>query len=154
MAAQPQTLKYRTDCRICGQAFIAAPLDIAIVGQANERLVHFVQKLAEHLQEKHPEAMQLIGMNIQDITGFLIVSVFQTQDPTLAGKLEGVRHTLHTVTRRIQITDQTIVEGLARLGMSTEEIEKVSPIMRDMRDALTEQGLYAPNSQPSNLVTL
>jgi hypothetical protein len=155
MAAQPQIAKYRTACRTCGQLFLSAPLDIPIIGHADERLVRFVQKLAEHLQTHHPDLMQRVGLTIQDMTGFIILSLFTSEDPTLIGKAEMVRHGFHRMTRSSDITDGVILDRLARAGFTKEEIEKVGPVMRDMRDALTEQGQYAPQSAPrSNLVSL
>lgn len=155
MAAQPQIAKYRTACRTCGQLFLSAPLDIPIVGHADERLVRFVQTLAEHIQTHHPDLMGRVGLTIQDMTGFLILSMFTSEDPTLIGKSEMVRYGFHRMTRNNDITDGTILDRLARAGFTKEEIERIGPVMRDMRDALTEQGQYAPQSaSPSNLVSL
>lgn len=156
MAAQPQQiLKYRTLCRICGQPFVAAPLDITIIGEADERLRKFVKRLTEHLKTRHPDAMALIDANVEDIKGVMVSGMFSTQDPLIAVCAERARYTLHTVTRKTQITDETIFDRLKNNGINQDAIDTVLPVMRDMRDELTEQGQYAPQSAPrSNLVSL
>lgn len=152
MAAQPQPLKYETRCRACGQIFRAAPLDIPVVGHADERLVKFVQALAAHIQKEHPDTMTLVAANIQEITGFLVLSVFESQDPSLTARFQSARYALQTATRQNKVTDETIQDKLAGLGLAQEEIEKVSPFIKDLRDFLCEEGSYKPKTGERKLV--
>lgn len=160
MSANPQPLvKYRTVCRIpgCGQEFQRSPLDIPIIGAPNDSVVRFVTHLMEHVQIKHPQAMQQISGAIQEYMGFLVLSMFQCQDPRLAEMYEGVRASIHKVSTRLTISDDEIRDRIARLGLDPDQEEGLNTLLRDMRDLLTEQGRYAPqNGQPAQkpLVTV
>lgn len=152
MAAQPQAIKYQTTCRICGQVFRAAPLDIPIIGQADRRLVQFVQALASHIQKEHPDTMNLVASNIQEVTGFLVLSTFRIEDPTLTARFQSMRYALQTVTRQNRVDDKTILDKLAGLGLSQPEIETVAPLVKDLRDFLCEEGSYKPKTGSPKLV--
>ena len=153
MSTQQQPIvKYKTVCRVpgCGQDFVSSPLDIPIIGQPNARVVHFVTKLMEHVQQKHPAIMQQISGALQEYTGFLVLTMFQWQDPQLQKMHESVRASIHKVSTRFTISDDEIQDRIARLGLEPEQEEGLNTLLRDMRDLLTEQGRYAPqNGQPA-----
>ena len=148
----PPNVEYVTRCRVqgCGKQFLSSPMDIPIIGQPNDRVVKFVTALLDHVQKKHPKAMMQISGAIQEYMGFLIVTMFQCEDPKLAQLQEQVRASIFKVSRRLTITDAEIQDRVARLGLDPDEEEGLQTLLRDMRDLLTEQGSYAPqNGQPA-----
>ena len=148
----PPNVEYVTRCRVqgCGKQFLSSPMDIPIIGQPNDRVVKFVTALMEHVQKKHPQHMQQISGAIQEYMGFLIVTMFQCEDPKLAQLQERVRASIFKVSRRLTITNEEIQDRVARLGLDPDEEEGLQTLLRDMRDLLTEQGNYAPaNGQPA-----
>ena len=145
-------LEYITKCRVpgCNKEFVSTPLDIPIIGQPNARVVKFVTALGEHIQKKHPQLMQNIAGAIQEYTGFLVVSLFEVNDPKLLEMRENIRATISKVSRRFQVSDADIQDRVARLELDPEQEEGLNILLRDMRDLLTEQGSYAPqNGQPA-----
>jgi hypothetical protein len=152
-------LEYITKCRVpgCNKEFVSTPVDIPIIGQPNARTVKFVTALMEHVQKKHPQMMQNIAGAIQDYTGFLVVSLFEVNDPKLLEMREHIRAIIAKVSRRFQISDADIQDRVARMELDSEDEEGLNVLLRDMRDLLTEQGRYAPqNGQPAQkpLVTV
>jgi hypothetical protein len=104
----------------------------------------------EHVQKKHPQAMMQISGSIQEFMGFLVVSMFQCEDPKLSQLQERVRASIAKVSRKLTITNEEIQDRVARLGLDPDEEEGLQTLLRDMRDLLTEQGNYAPqNGQPT-----
>lgn len=153
------SIDYTTKCAVpgCGKTFVSSALDIPIIGQPNDRVVKFVTALMEHLQAKHPQIMLTISQRIQEFMGFLVISMFEAQDPKLLELREHIRASLAKMSRRFQISNADIQDRVARLELDSEEEEGLNILLRDMRDLLTEQGTYAPkNGQPAErpLVTL
>lgn len=147
--AQP---KYTTRCRVpgCSQEFASSPFDIPIIGQPDQRVVKFVTGLMQHVQKKHPQAMQAIAASVQEYMGFMVVSMFECGDPKLTALFEHVRATIQQFSRRFQISDAEIQDRIARLELDPDDEEGLTILLRDMRDLLTEQGRYAPaNGQPT-----
>lgn len=148
----PTPPKYTTRCRVpgCNQEFASSPLDIPIIGQPNARVVKFVTLLMEHVQKKHPQAMQAISASVQEFMGFMVVAMFECGDPKLTAMFEHVRATVQKFSRRFQISDAEIQDRIARLELDPEDEEGLQILLTDMRDLLTEQGSYAPaNGQPA-----
>jgi hypothetical protein len=101
--------------------------------------------------------MQNIAGAIQEYTGFLVVSLFELNDPKLLEMREHIRATIAKVSRRFQISDADIQDRVARMELDSQDEEGLNILLRDMRDLLTEQGRYAPqNGQPAQkpLVTV
>jgi hypothetical protein len=152
-------LEYITKCRVpgCTKEFVSTPFDIPIIGQPNARVVKFIMALAEHLEKKHPQMIENIDGASKEYTGFLIVSLFEVNDPKLLEMRENIRATIAKVSRRFQISDADIQDRVARMELDSEDEEGLNVLLRDMRDLLTEQGGYAPqNGQPAQkpLVTV
>lgn len=161
---QLHTLKYTTRCRVPGcntgpnggpQEFTSSPLEIPIVGHPGDRVTKFVMALMSHLQSKHPEVMKQVSGSIAEFTGWLVVSAFACQDPSLAAVQERVRGGIHRASRRITLTDEQIQQRIAAVIQETgiEEADEVgmwteglNTLLQDMRDLLLEQGRYAPQS--------
>ena len=148
-----------TSCKIpgCAKRFVSSALDIPIIGQPNERVVKFVTALMDHLQAKHPDVMTRVSGAIQEYMGFIVVSLFELNDPKLLEMREQIRASLAQVSRRYQISNADIQDRVARLELDSDEEEGLNTLLRDMRDLLTEQGSYAPkNGTPADkpLVTV
>jgi len=156
MNGNTKPIKYRAVCNVCHRISYAPPLDIPIIGQGDAQIEQYIMgSLVGHLQSEHPEAWGLVASNIKEIGAFLACAMFELQDPAIQGRLNLLRYALHTATRKVRISDGTILDRLARAGFTTEEIERIGPVMRDMRDALTEEGQYKPEGvKDSNLVTV
>lgn len=154
----PPRPEYKTRCIVpgCGKAFVSDALDIPIIGQPNERVVKFITALMNHVQAKHPAAMTQISGAIQEYMGFLVVSMFDVEDPSIVQMKESVRATVFRFSRRMQITDADIQDRVARLELNPDQEEGLNILLRDMRDLLTEQGSYAPQVPTAQkpLVTL
>jgi hypothetical protein len=148
-------LKYRAVCNVCHQISYAPPLDIPIIGQGDVQIEQYIMAtLVGHLQSKHPDEWAQVASRIKEFAAFLACAVFELQDPAILQRLELARYALHTATRKAQITDEIILDRLARVGLAQKEIDAVAPLIRDMRDALTEEGAYKPEGvKDSNLVT-
>lgn len=152
-------LEYLTKCRVpgCTKEFVSSPLDIPIIGKPNERVVKFVTALMDHLGKKHPEVMMRVSNAIQEYMGFLVVSMFELNDPRLIEMRERIRAEIAVLSRRNNIPDSMIDGKIAELGFDDTDAEGLRILLRDMRDLLTEQGNYAPrNGTPTEkpLVTI
>jgi hypothetical protein len=147
-------LEYITRCRIpgCKKTFVSDPFGLEIIGKPGDRIVKFVSRLIEHAQTDHPQQWAQISGAIQQYMGFMIVRMFEIQDPQLLGMQEGIRAALHHFTTRLTITDEEIQSRVARIGLDPEQEEGVGLLLRDMRDLLTEQGQYAPQLSEKPLV--
>jgi len=142
------TLEYITKCRVkgCKKRFVSDPFEIAIIGKPDDKLVKFVSALYEHMAKEHPDHMQNISGSIQQIMGYMVAASFEIQDPQLLAMQEAIRHQLHKVTRRINVTDEQIVERVEATGIDDEYNEDVIGLIQDLRDLLTEDGRYAPQA--------
>ena len=153
----PPTLDYTTRCRVpgCTKTFVSSALDIPIIGQPNAQVVKFVTALMDHVDKKHPQAMVQISGAIQEYMGFLVVSMFECEDPKLLEMREHVRATIAKFSRRFIISDADIKDRVARLELDPDDEEPLAELLKDMRDVLCEQGRYAPQNgtQPAPLVT-
>jgi hypothetical protein len=146
-------IKYRAVCNVCHRTSYAPPLDIPIIGQGDAQIeLYIMTTLVGHLQAEHPEQWALVASRIKEFAAFLACAMFGLQDPAILQRLELARYALHTSTRKAQITDETILDRLARIGLSEEEIGNVFPVIRDMRDALTEEGQYKPENIPPSVL--
>ncbi len=57
---------------------------------------------------------------------------------------EAARAQLAALTRKNTATNDQILDRCAKIGLNEAEIAKVSPLLFEMRDYLTEQGKHAP----------
>jgi hypothetical protein len=153
MNGNTKPIKYRTVCNVCHRISYAPPLDIPIIGQGDAQIEQYIMAtLVGHLQAEHPDQWALIASRIKEFAAFLACAMFGLQDPAILQRLELARYALHTATQKAQITDETILDRLARVGLAQKEIDAVAPLIRDMRDALTEEGAYKPENAPASVV--
>ena len=85
--------------------------------------------------------------------GISIMNAYETTDPALLSMREMARLRLNTATRRMFFTDEQIEDAVVRLNLDPQDQQNVTEFAKQMRDALMEQGKYAPNfEQPTSLV--
>ena len=150
-----------------------------INGQIPQRLMDFQMKLLAHIQKaanwehkqfekalkRHAEQGGTIPdqaqarhlqawLDFQGRTalaqGTAIMNAYDTTDPALLQMREVARLRLHAVTRRMFFTDEMIVDAVQQLNLDLPDRENVVEFAKQMRDALLEQGQYAPKfEQPT-----
>ncbi len=144
--------KHITTCRICRQEFAASAFVPILNGGVDPRIQQFGTALSQHLLQKHSG----------ELSAFLIVTCFNLSDPILVQLFEPLRWAVQQNTRRANATDEQLAERTAKLKLDadTEEHDRqeVLAMFRDLRDYLTEQGVYGlkpaqPDSPVSQLVT-
>src|SRR6185436_19023267 len=122
--------KFITTCRVkdhnaiveCGQQIIDHAIDVPIIGEPpTVRTQRFMEALGKHLHRKHPMHAQLTMNMGAQFTGYLIAQSFRTEDPGLVAVQEQLRSHLFVMTRKNYITDEQIVETVAKLGATAEE---------------------------------
>lgn len=151
-----RALRYQTVCKICQRISYAPPLDIPIIGQGDAQIGEYIMgTLVGHLRSEHPDVWLQVEAKLQEIGAFLACGMFNLQDPAIVARLDLLRYALHTATRKNNISDDGILDRLNRIGLEENNVKAVAALITDMRDALTEQGQYAPQSAPpSNLITV
>ena len=136
-------LKHITTCRLCGQAFTDHPLDVPIVGQPpSARVQRFVRALYQHIEKRHqPNAAGILALTLL-AQGYLVVNLFESQDPALQESKESARAQLFSLMLKNRATDANLRSTLAALSLNEEEIGKVEPSFKQLRDYLTETGQF------------
>ena len=154
----------------------------ALNGQVPQRLTEFNLKLLGHIQKgaaweqkqiqravkQHQEnggtapdlsqARHLVAFNeflarVALAQGLGILAAFQTSDPGLNSMKEMARFKLHEVTRKFFFTDDMILDAVQKLNLDLPDQDNVVLFSKAMRDALLEQGQYAPKQeQPTGIV--
>jgi hypothetical protein len=138
------SVKYLTVCRLCQQKFSAVPMDATpIIGQPQEALIKFVRGLADHLMRKHPENFGGITQGGQIFQGFLTLALFDSQDPNIVRSREMARAEIHALTRRLSITDESLVKKLDAIwyrayGLPPQYTD-VLQLLREIRSVLLEE---------------
>lgn len=138
--------KYKAKCTQCGQVVAEFPiLDIPIIGEPDARAKKVMTILGTHIMTKHGDqfaaGMHLIG----DFQAFLIMSMFQTEDPSIQARAETVRAAIQRYTRKFTISDQQIQAAVVEIDSAGQlNAETVQKLFKEIRDVLTESGEHAP----------
>ena len=151
MSAQPingtsATGRYQAKCRICGKVVAEFPvLEIPVIGHPNEKAQKVLTILGTHIATRHHEQFVAGGQLVADFQAFLVMSQFETQDPTIGARAETIRAGLQALTRKYMLSDQHIEQAIVALDSQNQlNTETVGALIRQLRDVLTEQGQYAP----------
>jgi hypothetical protein len=89
-----------TRCTLCNRKFYG-PRGPAVVGeQPSGRMAHFVQQLGEHIAQAHPEQSQMMMLRIWEFQGWLLLSLFDTDDPKVSDQRDRFRWLIHQATLR------------------------------------------------------
>lgn len=131
-----------TTCRVCGEQFTTP--SVAIIGQtADQRIGEFGGRLAQHILTKHKEIAVYAATMQQQFDGMLCLMNFNIAEPELTDQLDQIRFQINRLTRRAVVSDETIMQRVAELGLLNPADEsKVYQLLKDMRDVLEERGRY------------
>jgi hypothetical protein len=89
-----------TRCTICNRKFYG-PRGPTVVGeQPAGRMAHFVQQLGQHIAQAHPEQSQVMMLRIWEFQGWLLLSLFDTDDPKVSDQRDRFRWLIHQATLR------------------------------------------------------
>lgn len=154
----------------------------ALTGQVPQRLTDFNLKLLGHIQRgaeaeqkqvqramkhhqehggpppdltaaRHLAQWQQFLMRTALAQGTAILFAYDTTDPGLNILKEHARWKLHEVTRKFFFTDEMLLEGVQKLDLDPQDHDNVFALVKGIRDALLEQGQYAPKmEQPARVV--
>ena len=144
-----QDLLADTKCKHCGESFHS--VRVPIIGQEEKQFMNFMAKLVKHLQEKHPEvAGQMFALQAE-FSGMLMLNQFTTMDEQLNREQDQKRHKIFKLCQRVKVSDATIDEHASRLlEIARISHSDVTALLKDLRDALGEVGLYP---EPSPIIT-
>ena len=154
----------------------------ALTGQVPQRLTDFNLKLLGHIQKgaefeqkqvqkalkyhqehggpgpdltaaRHLAQWQQFLLRTALAQGTAILFAFDTTDPGLNILKEHARWKLHEVTRKFFFTDDMLLEGVQKLNLDLPDQDNVLTLVKGIRDALLEQGPYAPKmEQPVRVI--
>lgn len=151
-------LSYITKCRMrdhvtgqeCGKEVVkAGAIDIPIIGEEPTlKTARVIEGLWEHLKKRHPHEFQLAKNIGMQFTAWLVLRSFTTEDPNLVAIQEQIRAHHFAELRKNYMTDEQIEELVSKLDTPEQRAPYVA-IMKELRDALTETGKYAPQQQPT-----
>src|SRR5689334_21469340 len=138
---------FKTECRLCHVVDQNPPLNIkGDEKQQPKAVTQFIEKLLKHIGKKHTkELMQGRGL-LEQYQVCLILSQFDSEDPSVQAVLEGMRADIFQRCRKNVPTDAhlDIVVGKCELGTRAEH-ENVFAAMKALRDLCCETGPHAPN---------
>jgi hypothetical protein len=141
------SLTYITKCRVPGCFFSgAAPgLDGVMTGAIGAgEAEKVIGNLVAHIKKKHPHVYERHAARAAQFVTLFCLREFETQDPTGIEMLEFMRASLHAMTQKTALSDSTIREMAAKLGLQDSEQSRVTALICEIRDALIEQGKHAP----------
>lgn len=162
------SLTYLTTCTLCNQRFnIPGFEDLVKTGWGQQQIGQIIQKLSEHIQQKHPKEFTESLIPGLQLSGLLRLKHFHTDDATANQMSEWMRHQIHEMTRTRTISDEKIREQVRKLALAESlHLKLVTPetldalvctLIMEMRDILEERGKFQPE-QPgttaSKLVTI
>lgn len=144
----PARIALPSTCRICGEAFTTPSL--LIVGQTDEeRLGEFGGRLAQHILTSHKDVALYAATMHQQFDGMICLMNFNIAEDKLVEQLDMIRFQIHRLTRRAVVTDDTLMQKTAELGLlNPDDEQRVFDLMKTMRDVLEERGRY-PHLTPS-----
>ena len=137
----PAMTTYKTECLLCHGVQHNPPLNIEPDKQQQPRAVtEFIEKLLRHIGKRHlPELTQ--GKNLlAQYQVFLILSQFESEDPSVQAVLNGMRADIFQRCRKNIPTDMDLEILLARC----ETRDDYYQAMRALRDLCCETGPHAP----------
>ena len=139
------TGKYTTTCRLCRKEVAKAPaLDIPVVGQPNKRMVDLMQVLTKHLGKHHAQDFQQGAALLDETLSFLVLTAYDSEDPSIAPRVEAIRASLFQRVRKNTMEDNMIEHVVAGFGLDPTDATKVNQAMKSLRDACCELGTFAP----------
>jgi hypothetical protein len=148
------SLTYITTCTLCTQRFnVPGFEDLLRTGIGQQQVGQIIQKLSEHIQQKHPKEFAESLIPGLQLSGLRRLTHFQTDDATANQMREWMRHQIHELTRTRTVPDEKIREQVHKLALSEsldlklvapQTLEALVTLIMEMRDILEERGKFAP----------
>lgn len=141
-------LTYISKCIVpnCGLEFTQGP---PLIGEeAPARMHRMLNKLAEHLQKRHPNEWQQITQQGKGYASLMSMFQFEFQDPFLNNFRDACRHGFFKSLQVYKVTDQMIVERCTALQLPDEFRERVTNSHVAMRNVLEE--IAPPEKAPAD----
>jgi hypothetical protein len=160
MSETPET--HLSKCRLCGQEFKSVAQGIPIIGEApDKRMVKFLGGIFQHLASKHMAHPQL-----QALIGFAILACIESPDPAIQQAQAEARHNMHRSTIDPKWGPEPFPDAVLRPAteaittryygidpdrndFSEELTVDIMKLVTEVRDALLEQGPFAPQAAQS-----
>lgn len=158
-----------TTCLHCGQKF-SSPR-VTIIGQPTARLEQYLEALAKHLQEKHPQRGMIMAQHGAAFMELVFLRNFKTTDPELSEQQDRVRWQIHQQTLKARYPDENVKEqalGLSSILLNAirwtddDHIDvdqtgalfaaRLTEAFTSIRDALEEPGKYSDPNPASSTV--
>lgn len=139
-------INHITKCRFCTKEFTTGqPLAVPIIGEPPHANLHrYVQALAKHMQENHPQEWAQLLLVGSLFTSVLILRQYQTEDPALLRAEDINRFQVHQMTRRnVPPTDEALRDNLES-HIAGEWDPGAFLAMKELRDYLIEAALFQP----------
>jgi hypothetical protein len=109
----------KTTCLHCGESFEGG---VVIVGRPTARLEELVQKLGSHLNTKHPEHAQAMGIYGAAYMGVLFLANFKSDDAELTAERDKQRWMIHQQTLAHRVTDEVLEKRAEELAIDVMNI--------------------------------
>ena len=120
----------------CGFNVTDSPMNVEIIGQPDARAQRFIGVLMKHLNEKHPEAAQVLNSTVAHFAGWLAITAFDTPDPRFADAKQKVEYGLRRMVCGPEVSDSDIETVLGRLEFSQDDphLKGVQFELQNLRD--------------------
>ena len=151
-------MKYVTHCRLpnadnqpCGAEIVVtsgiAPLEVGAPPDA--KMKAFVTAIVGHLMKKHPSIAGAAMNTMEQYLGFSVLGFTDCSDP---GAIAFMNKMADHLTRQVAMpmTDQMLVDLMARAQFTAEEQKKFRPLLQYVRDFQLRKMTTAPASIPES----
>lgn len=147
-------------CTHCGQRFAGVPASFDPRHPGFAAWIAFSSALGKHTAERHTKAhdqqVAELQINVSQFANFhslaAMAQSFATDDPGFGEHWDRMRHSLHKMTRKVQVTDEEI-EAMVRdcelqasdiheVELGETQIDVVVRLLQSLRDQYEERGQY------------
>jgi hypothetical protein len=151
----PATIAFKTECLLCHKVQTNPPMDIPLIGQPGKHVEEFLRRLLMHIGTSHPTEMKQGAALLAQYQTFLMLSQFQSEDPSVTQVLEGIRADVFQRARKNVPTEADLDLLASKVEFSTPaDAKKARDAMQAIRDLCCELGAAAPQlPEQSNIVT-
>lgn len=145
-------------CVHCGKTFYGPRMGVSMIRDRNQlqAMAKFFHDLRQHLAYAHAKEAGGIMAAEAEFSTMMVLSRFRSNDPQLQKKVDMSRWNVHQNTLAVKISDQEIqasVEAILPELVSLADMkdtagisQRLSGLLRFMRDQLQEPGKYDLNS--------
>jgi plasmid stability protein len=142
-----------TRCKFCEYTLTPpGSIEVPIIGEAvSQKAVALVTELGKHMMRKHPDKFAAISFAAQEISGWMVLMHFETEDVNLKALGELIRRKLHQSTAKVSMPDEQVSSSVARLNLPAEHVASVEALIREMRDVLTDAPTAEEKKQTAEL---